>query len=186
MEKENKEIIQILKKGGVGVLPTDTLYGLVGRANDKKVIARIKRIKGRSPGKPFIILISSIKQIEDFGLKLKAQDKQVLDKLWPGPISVALTKKLSFRLPKNKLLLDIIKKTGPLVAPSANPEGLAPATTITEAKNYFDDPANSGASKVDFYLSAKRKLSGQPSTLISLKNGQINIIRYGKYKLRGF
>lgn len=185
MTRGIQETIKILKKGGVGVVPTDTLYGLVGRANDKKVIARIKRIKGRSPGKPFIILISSIKQIEDFGLKLKAQDKEVLSKLWPGPISVALTKKLSFRLPKNKFLIELINKTGPLVAPSANPEGSTPASTIAEARNYFDYPANSGASKVDFYLSAKRKLLDQPSTLISLKNGQISIIRYGKYKLRG-
>lgn len=181
-----QEIIQILRAGGVGILPTDTIYGLVGRAEDKKAVARIKRLKQRSAGKPFIILISSIKQIEKFGLKLKAEDKRILEKLWPGPISVALTKKLSFHLPKNKLLLEIIAKTGPLVAPSANPEGLAPATTIAEARNYFGpevDPAKYG---VNFYKSAGKKLLGKPSTLISLKNGQINIIRYGKYKLRGF
>ena len=47
-----------------------------------------------------------------------------------------------------------------------------------EAKNYFGD-------KVDFYFPTKRKLSGQPSTLININKGKINIIRYGKHKLRG-
>lgn len=175
---ENNNIIKILKAGGVGVLPTDTLYGLVGLAKNKKATGKIKKLKQRSAGKPFIILISSLKDLEKFKIKLNPKTKEILEKIWPGPVSVALSKNLSFRLPKNKFLIDLIKKTGPLVAPSANPEGLAPASTITEAKEYFRD-------KVNFYLSAKRKLTGQPSTLISIKKGQITILRHGKYKLRG-
>lgn len=172
---EINKIAKILNHGGVGVLPTDTLYGLVARAEDKKAVARVKRIKGRSPGKPFIILISSYKDLEKFRVKLSQGDRELLSKIWPGPVSVALTPRLSFRLPKNKFLNELIKKTGPLIAPSANPEGLKPAETMAEAKKYFGE-------KIDFYLSSKRKLSGQPSTLISLKKGQINIIREGKIK----
>ncbi len=174
----------------MGVIPTDTIYGLVGLAKDKRVVAKIRRLKGRSQGKPFIILISSLKDLEQFKIKLSTADRKILAKIWPGPVSVAFSKKLSLRWPKNKFLNGLIKKTGPLVAPSANPEGLAPAQTIAEAKNYFGpkvDPAKYG---VNFYLSAGRKLSGQPSTLISLKNGsskgragKIEILRQGKYKL---
>lgn len=177
--------INSLKQGGVGVIPTDTLYGLVARAEDKQTVAKVKRLKKRSVGKPFIILISSLKDLEKFnlpagrqGIKLGPEDKKILTKIWPGPVSVALSAKFSFRWPKNKFLLELIKKTGPLVAPSANPEGLAPASTIKEAKKYFQG-------RVNFYLSAGRKLTGQASTLISLKNGKIKILRYGKYKLRG-
>lgn len=190
MEKAKvTNIIKILKKGGIGVLPTDTIYGLVGRAEDKKAVVRIKRLKKRSADKPFIILISSLKDLEKFKIKLNGEDKKILLKIWPGPVSVAFSPKLSFRWPKNKLLAEIIKKTGPLVAPSANPEGLAPSSTITEAKNYFGpevDPAKYG---VNFYLSAKKKLTGQPSTLISLKNGppaqasKIEILRQGRVKI---
>ena len=109
-----------------------------------------------------------LKRLEKFKIKLGEKDKGILNKIWPGPISVALSSKLSFRLPKNKFLNNLIRKTGPLIAPSANPEGLAPAQNIAEAKNYFSD-------KMDFYLSAGKKLSGQASTLIKLKNGKIEI-----------
>lgn len=173
---DEKEITKILKKGGVGIIPTDTLYGLVARAEDKKAVARVRRLKGRSQGKPFIILISSVRDLEKFKIKLGPESKKILAKIWPGPVSVAFSKKLSFRLPKNKFLVELIKKTGPLVAPSANPEGSPPSSTISEARNYFGN-------KIDFYLSNGKKLSGQPSTLISLENGSINILRQGKYKL---
>ena len=179
MEKAKiTNVIKILQKGGIGVLPTDTIYGLVGRAEDKEAVAKIKKFKKRSTGKPFIVLISSLKDLEKFGIKLNPEDRKILVKIWPGPVSVAFSPKLSFRWPKNKLLTEIIKKTGPLVAPSANPEGLPPASTITEARAYFSD-------KVNFYLSNRKKLTGLASTLIGLKNGKIRILRYGKYKLRG-
>jgi L-threonylcarbamoyladenylate synthase len=175
-KKRIASAIESLKRGGVGVLPTDTLYGLVGQALNKSAVAKIKRLKKRSVGKPFIILISSLKDLEKFNVKLSPEGQKVLQKIWPGPVSVAVTSKLSFRLPKNKFLVELIKKTGPLVAPSANPEGLPPAKTIAEARNYFGD-------KIDFYLSASKKLSSQPSTLISLKKGKVLILRQGKYKL---
>ncbi|MFA6476139.1 MAG: L-threonylcarbamoyladenylate synthase [Candidatus Paceibacterota bacterium] len=176
--KNEKEIAHILKTGGVGVIPTDTLYGLVAQALDKKAVTRVRRLKSRGPSKPFIILISSIRDLEKFKIKLDPESKKILTKIWPGPVSVAFNKKLSFRLPKNKFLNELIKKTGPLIAPSANPEGSPPASTISDARNYF-------GTKIDFYLSNGKKLAGQPSTLISLKKGQIEILRYGKYKLRG-
>ncbi|MCX6712488.1 MAG: L-threonylcarbamoyladenylate synthase, partial [Candidatus Vogelbacteria bacterium] len=133
---KNENIAKILKHGGVGVLPTDTLYGLVGRALDKKAVAKIKRLKNRSAGKPFIILISSLKDLVKFGIKLDKKTESFLMSVWPGPVSVIINK-IAFRWPKNKFLNNLIKKTGPIVAPSANPEGLAPASTIAEAKNYF-------------------------------------------------
>lgn len=168
--------INSLKKGGIGVIPTDTLYGLVARAEDKKAVNRVKRLKNRGPAKPFIILISSLKDLEKFKIKLSEKDKKILTRVWPGPVSVAFNKRISFRLPKNKFLNKLIKETGPLVAPSANPEGSPPASTIAEVRDYFGD-------KLDVYISAGKKLIGQPSTLISLKNGSINILRQGRGKI---
>ncbi len=179
--------ITSLKKGGVGVIPTDTLYGLVARAEDKRAVAKVKKLKKRSQGKPFIILISSLRDLEKFKVKLDLEDKKILNKIWPGPVSVALSPKLSFRLPKNKFLNELIKKTGPLIAPSANPEGLAPASTITEARDYFPvkSPGSHGANQgIDFIVSAKKRLSGQPSTLIRIKNNKIEILRQGRIKIK--
>jgi len=66
----------------------------------------------------------------------------------------------AFRLPRPKKLVDFLKKTGPLVAPSANPEGLKPAENITQAKKYF-------GSNVNFYLAGKT-LKSEPSVLIEI------------------
>ena len=181
-QEELSSIVKILKAGGVGVLPTDTLYGLVGQADGKKAVTRIKKLKERGHGKPFIILISSLKDLNKFKVKLDKKTGKFLKTIWPGPVSVILptllklhgtSVTLAFRWPKNKFLNELIEKTGPLVAPSANPEGLPPASTITEARNYFGDD-------IDFYLSAGKKLSGQPSTLIKIKKAKIEILREGQ------
>ena len=90
---------------------------------------------------------------------------------------------ISFRIPNKKSLLEILKKTGPLVAPSANPEGLNPAENIEQAKVYFGPARNAfsladaGGDKVDFYLSGGT-LKSEASTLVSLdKKGEITILR---------
>ena len=183
-----KEIVEILKNGGVGVLPTDTLYGLVGSALSKKAVARIYKLRRRNPKKPTIILISSLKDLNFFNIKPNSQLKKILNRFWPGKISIILNcpskkflylhrgaKTLAFRLPNKRDLVNLIKKVGPLVAPSANLEGKPPAKTISQAKKYFGD-------KVDFYIDAG-KLNGLPSTLIQIKNNKILIKRKGAVKI---
>lgn len=184
MKKEN---IDILKKGGVGIVKTDTLYGILGSALSKKTVKRIHKIKSRNKNKPFIILISSIKDLEKFGVQVDDPTKKILNKYWPGKVSIILPlsprpqtlnpfyylhrgkKSLAFRLPAKKSLTEAIKKTGPLVAPSANPEGKTPAKSIREAKKYFGD-------LVDFYESG-RNSSSRASQLIEIKNGKEKILR---------
>jgi L-threonylcarbamoyladenylate synthase len=188
--KRAENIAKILKNGGIGVLPTDTLYGLVGRAEDKKAVSRVKKLKQRSAGKPFIVLISGLKDLTKFKIKLDKKTESFLKTIWPGPVSIILESKsekfkylhlgkktLAFRWPKNELLNTIIKQTGPLVAPSANPEGSPPAETTKQAKKYFGN-------QVDFYLSAGKRLSGQPSTLIKLTDEKIEVLRQGRYRTK--
>jgi len=189
MKISDKKIITIIKKGGVGVLPTDTLFGLVGSAFSQKAVERISEIKGRNSKKPFIILISSLKDLSQFEIELDENAENFLQKNWPGKVSIVFpcpnkkleylhrgTKSLAFRLPKKKSLIDLIKKTGPLVAPSANPEGESPAQNITEARKYFGD-------KIDFYVSG-RIFNKLPSTLIEIKNGKIKILRRGAGRIK--
>lgn len=173
-----------LKRGGVGILPTDTIYGLVGSALSKKAVARIYKLRKRNLKKPMIILIGSLRDLSIFGIRINRATKNLLKKFWPGKVSIILscwskkfsylhrgTKSLAFRLPAKKDLVKLLKKTGPLVAPSANPEGLPPVKTIKEAKKYFGN-------RVDFYIDAG-KLVSLPSTLIVIKNNAITIKRSG-------
>ncbi len=168
-----KEETKILKNGGIGVLATDTLYGIVGSALSKKAVQRIYKVKGRDDKKPFIILISSIRDLQKFSVRITPEQKGFLEREWPGAVSIILpckpkkfdylhrgTESLAFRMPKKKKLTELLKKTGPLVAPSANPQGLTPAATILEAKKYFGET-------VDFYVPEGTK-EGKASKIVSL------------------
>lgn len=177
-----KKIIEILSNGGVGVLLTDTLYGLVGKALDKKSVSRVQKIKNRSDHKPLIVLISSIRDLDLFDVKIESETEKMLKKFWPGRVSIILPCKnkkfinisrgsstIAFRFPKKKSLISILKKTGPLVAPSANPEGFTPAKNITEAKKYFGD-------NVDFYF-GEGVPNKKPSTLIKIIDKEVIVLR---------
>ena len=177
-----REVANILIKGGIGVLPTDTIYGIVGSTFRPRAVERIYKLRKRNRKKPMIILIGSIADIERFEVKIDAKTKKILKRFWPWKVSIILpcpSKKftylhrgaetLAFRLPAKKSLRALLKKTGPLVAPSANIEGERPAKTVAEAKRYF-------GSRVDFYLDIGR-LTDKPSKLVDLLGGRSKIVR---------
>lgn len=176
--------VEKLLKNGVGILPTDTLYGLVGRALSREAFEKVFKLKKRNSESPFIILVGSIGELDLFDIKIDENIEKMLKKYWPGKISIILpcssqkmeylhmgTKNLAFRMPDKNKLLELLKKTGPLVAPSVNHPGEKPATTIEEAKAYFGD-------KVDFYIN-EGKLESLPSTLIKIKDGKTEVLRKG-------
>lgn len=163
-------------------MPTDTIYGLLGSALNKKTVAKIYKLRRRNTKKPLIVLIGSATDLEIFGIKPEATTKRLLKKFWPGKTSIILScrakkftylhrgaKTLAFRLPKTFWLRKLLVKTGPLVAPSANWEGELPALTINDAKKYFD-------SQIDFYINAG-KIIGKPSRLIKINSGKITVLR---------
>lgn len=184
--------IEILKNGGVGVIPTDTVYGLVGSAIKKEAVQKITEIKNRSDGKGFIVLIFSLDDLKVFGVTLTETARIFLQKFWPGSVSVILECKnpdfdflkkdgtIAFRLPNKEDLLETLKQTGPLIAPSANPEGLPPAKNITEAKKYFDLPGE--GNKVDFYEDGG-ELDSPPSTLVKIVGDKVEVLRQGIVKI---
>ena len=192
--KNKKNITKIIKEGGVGILPTDTLYGLVGLALNKKAVERIYEIKKRDKEKKLIILIAHKKDLKLFKINIDDRTKKALNKFWPNPISIVLplsddktfnqsifylnrgTDTLAFRMPKPKWLRKLLKKTGPLVAPSANPEGMSPAENIEQAKAYFGN-------LVDFYVD-NGQLKGQPSTLIALNEQGLEVRRQGVAEIK--
>lgn len=183
------KVVSILKGAGVGIMPTDTLYGLVGRAESKEAVTRIRAIKGRDADKALIILISSMQDVARFGVVLSPAQKKFARAHWPNKLSIIFPcsdkrleylhggqNSLAFRLPKNEALIALLRKTGPLVAPSANPQGMPPAATITEAKRYF-------GGRVDFYVRGAVK-KGKPSTVVSIdKGGEVTVIRQGAVSL---
>lgn len=162
----------------IGVIKTDTLYGLVGRAHDKQSVERIYNVKNRDVNKPLIILISTQDQLKDFSIELDSNISKKIQLYWPGTNTLIfrcndekldyLTKQgqsLAFRLPNDKQLCHLIDKTGPLVAPSANPEGEKPAKSIIDAALYFGE-------EVDFYVESGFASHSKASKIISLIDGE--------------
>lgn len=182
------ELIDLLRRGGIGVMPTDTMYGLVASALDASAVERVFVVRKRTPSKPLIILIPDMAALEFFGVSLGEAERTFLEKAWPAPLSVVLPAPgekwaylrrggdtLSFRVPADESLRELLVETGPLVAPSANFEGEKPAETIEEAERYFSDT-------VDFYVDGGVK-AGLPSTLISFKEGKPVVLREGAYRI---
>lgn len=179
----DENLIKVLKENGVVIMPTDTIYGMVCRALNKEAVLRIYEIRERNPKKPCIILIGNIDELEKFGIFLLEKEKEELKKYWPGPVSVVLdckndfleylhcgTNTLAFRIPVPQALRDLLLKTGPLIAPSANKETYPINDTVKAAEVYFGD-------LVDLYIDGG-ELKSKASKLIKLNNdGSIIVLR---------
>lgn len=177
-------IAEQLKSGAIGVIPTDTLYGLVCCALNEESVDRVYALRERDVDKPCITLISDLDQLNLFNIVPSSRDREYLSRVWPGKVSVTLPidatsfpylhrgkDSLAFRLPNDEALRNLIRQTGPLIAPSANPQGKVPAATIEEARMYFGDRA-------DFYVDGGT-LRSEPSTLIRFDNGKVVVLRQG-------
>jgi L-threonylcarbamoyladenylate synthase len=179
-----QEAIEAIRRGGIGIMPTDTLYGLVGSALSTEAMERIYAVRRRDHGKPLIVLVADAEDVERFDIVVSSRDRELLAKWWPGKVSVALpcvserfrylhrgSGALAFRCPDVPELRALLREVGPLVAPSANPQGEPPAETIEDARRYFGE-------SVDFYVDGGR-LSGEPSTLVRLSDGSVEVLRRG-------
>ena len=180
----DENVASTLSGGGIGVLPTDTLYGLVASALDEKAVEKVYELRRRTSDKPMIVLISSLEDLKTFGIEMNSSQLETVRKIWPGKVSVVFDcdlqnfaylhrgkKTLAFRVPEPGWLRELLSQTGPLVAPSANFEGEKPARTINEAKKYFGDV-------VGFYVDFG-PLDSQPSTIIKFESGNLRVLREG-------
>ena len=185
-EEDKEKVISAFTARRPVVLPTDTIYGIVAPAKDKKLVLSLYSLRQRDLEKPFIILISSVQEIASFGIDLNQTEKAYLEKLWPNKVTVILkcmnpnfhylhrgTESLAFRLPDNPSLVELINVIGPIVAPSANIAGMPEAKTIEEATKYFRNQVE--------YIN-KGIIDNHPSTIISLVDG-LEIIRQGDVKI---
>jgi len=167
------EVVELLRAGGVGVLRTDTLYGVVARADDEAAVARVYRLKGRDEAKSPIVLIGALDQLFDEPDEACAE---LFVDGWPARTSIIMPSRaapvwirrendsVAYRLPADDELRRLLRQTGALIAPSANPEGLPPAMNIVQAQAYFGD-------EVDFYVDGGQVGEAAPSRLLRVAPG---------------
>lgn len=177
----NSKLVNILKSGGVAVVRTDTLYGLLASADDEQAVRRVYEIKGRDDNKPPIVLIADMTQLYN---QPDNRAADLLQQVWPGKVSVIIPSEtapswvtrgghtVAYRLPDNEALRELLRQTGPLIAPSANPQGRQPAANIEQAQSYFGD-------SVDYYEDGGEVTNAaQPSQLLRiLDDGSVERLR---------
>ncbi len=142
-----QNLMTVLKNGGIAVVRTDTLYGIIARADDEAAVARVYAVKHRAPHKSCVILVGSPSQaygdVEELEKDIKEMSEAptsfLLDAAHAPRWLLRQNTYLAHRLPAVSWLRRVASEVGPLVAPSANPEGRPPARTIEEAKAYFGD-----------------------------------------------
>ena len=173
------------RPGAIGVIPTDTVYGLVASAQDADAIKRLYALKSRE-AKPGTVIAASIDQLSKLGLKHRYL--QAVVDYWPGQISIVIpcgpelhyihqgVNSLAVRLPDDEQLLEFLEQTGPLITSSANRPGEPVAATISEAQAYFGN-------KVDFYVDGGDLSDRQPSTIIRVVDDAVEVLREGTVKI---
>jgi L-threonylcarbamoyladenylate synthase len=176
-------IEDLLRAGGVVLLPTDTIYGLHAVATNEEAVARIARLKGREETKPFIALAGSIAQLRELGVVADEELLRALGEIWPAPLTAILplrepiaasrgASSLAVRIPALDWLRELAARVGPLVSTSANRSG-EPA--VTKPANLAHDLHDSLDAVID-----GGERSGQASAILDLTGAEPRFIRPGE------
>jgi len=176
--------VSLLNQGAVGVMPTDTVYGVVSRATDQSAVERMYALKSRER-KPGTLIAATIHQLRLLSVPQIEIDK--VKRWWPNPISAVLIMNgnaylhqgvgdIAMRVVANPEIKKVLEQTGPLITSSANLPGKPSATTVAEAYAYFGDA-------VDFYVDGGQIADALPSTIIRPHGDGIDILRQGSVTL---
>lgn len=180
-----REASQIIKEGGIVAFPTETVYGLGANALNEEAVKKIFIAKGRPQDNPLIIHVSD-KDISDYVTNISDIANKLIEKFWPGPLTIILNKKdivpnvtsanlesIGIRMPSNDIALKLIELSGtPIAAPSANISGRPSPTEVERCIEDLDG-------KVDYILGGNRSDVGVESTIIDCTVNPPLVLRPG-------
>ena len=177
---------EIIKKGGLVAIPTETVYGLGANGLDPAAVAKIFAAKGRPQDNPLILHLAGPQQMEDFCHHIPQAAYTLAERFWPGPLTIVLPAKscvpkcttaglptVAVRCPDSDITREIIALAGvPVAAPSANISG-KPSTTTAEHvlhdhNGRIDAIVDGGACRV-----------GVESTIVDLTEERPRLLRPG-------
>ncbi|MFB5628837.1 MAG: L-threonylcarbamoyladenylate synthase [Nitrosarchaeum sp.] len=185
--KKIKESVSILRKGGIVAFPTETVYGLGADGLNPNAIKKIFQAKKRPNDNPLIFHISNKDDIKKFAKNIPPEAEKLIEKFWPGPLTLVLKKSsiipkiatgglntIAIRMPSHKIALALIKSLeNPIVAPSANLFG-KPSPTL--AKHVLDDLNG----KINAIIDGGNTRIGIESTVLDLTTNIPILLRPGK------
>lgn len=184
-----KVAAKVLRDGGLVGFPTETVYGVGANAADSGAVRRLRELKQRPESQPFTLLVADKNQVEDYVGELSWPGSALIQKGWPGPLTMVFhvgktpaagrlegsyhKGTIGLRCPDHALLGELLKESDrPIVAPSANRRGQAPAVEASEVLAEFDG-------ELELLLDGGRCRYGQASTVVEILQGRYKIVREG-------
>ena len=181
-----ERLVEVINNGNIAVVPTDTVYGIIGDATNIDVIHKVYEVKKRDYSKPLILMVSSIDMLEKYVLEINDIEKKLIDRYWPGKLTILFKKNnniddlitsgsnlVGIRYPDNKELNELMDKLNkPLISTSCNISSKEVITSI--------DMLEEDISKHVSYVYDGGILSDTSSTIVRVNDGKIEIIRDGE------
>jgi L-threonylcarbamoyladenylate synthase len=180
-----RAVADSLARGGVVVVPTDTVYGLAVRPEDRQAVQTVYRAKGRPEGMHLPVLAASLDQVRALGVDVTAAAGALAARWWPGPLTLAFgfgtgadrphwlagRDEVAVRIPDHDFLRGVLRATGVLLVTSANPHGRPTARVA-------GDVAATLGGSVDLIVD-DGELTEVPSTLVNVRCEQVVVEREG-------
>lgn len=181
-----KKAAQIIQEGGLVAFPTETVYGLGADALNPYAVAEIFEVKNRPTFDPLIVHVADMRQAEILVQKFPSAALKLVEKFWPGPLTVVLPKSpmvpdivtsslpsVAIRVPNHPLALELIRESGrPIAAPSANLFGQVSPTTAEHVRKSFGN-------KIEMILDGGPCQVGVESTVVSFMDKEPMLLRPG-------
>ena len=176
--RTERALAALAAPGGVILVPTETVYGLVCDWEDSVARERIYRLKGRDRGKPLAMFALDAAMAEAFGVRLNAAARKLLAAFAPGPVTViapgeGLYPTVGVRIPDHPLVLELLRRRGrPLASTSANasgrPNALTAADALAELRGTVDLTLDGGALPADALASTVVDVTGERARILRL------------------
>lgn len=177
---------EILKKGGLVAIPTETVYGLAGDALNPDAARKIYEAKGRPSDNPLIVHIANEEDLKKIAKDIPEAAYKLMDVFWPGPMTMIFNKTalvpstttggletVAVRMPSHHVAYELIRRSGiMLAAPSANTSGRPSPTDAAHVKEDLDG-------KIDMILDGGACHYGIESTIIDMTSDVPTILRPG-------
>jgi L-threonylcarbamoyladenylate synthase len=177
---------EVLNRGGLVGIPTETVYGLAANAFNEKAVTKVFTAKNRPSFDPLITHVANVEALGSLVKNIPDAARLLMTTFWPGPLTVVLPKSdkvsdlissglttAAFRMPRHRLLQSLLEKIAfPIVAPSANPFGYVSPTTAHHVNEQLGD-------RIDYILDGGASKIGLESTIVGFEGDKPIILRLG-------
>jgi L-threonylcarbamoyladenylate synthase len=183
------EAVNAVSRGGLVVLPTDTVYGIGADAFDADAVAALLAAKGRGRQMPPPVLVPDLRTLDGLATEIPDDARALVEAFWPGGFTIILTAQpslawdlgethgtVALRMPDHPAALALLRRTGPLAVSSANSTGLPAALEVEQAQEQLRE-------SVAVYLDGGTAPGGVASTIVDATGPHLRVVREGAVPL---